>query len=111
MIEFEKIPDEIVSFLPPVIVQGREEAGCNWAVVDGKWLPISRTVTLDMLRAAWKGRNPRQTKPTAERWEVKGSKGDKYIVEYKGGTWKCDCLGFGWRGSCKHVETIKSNQK
>lgn len=109
--EFYKIPDEIFSFLPPTLVEGRKESGCNWAVIGGKWYPVPKTLKFETLRDAWKGRNPHQTKPTVDRWEVKGSKGDKYIVEYKGGTWKCDCLGFGWRRSCKHVETIKSNQK
>lgn len=110
MIEFAKIPDEIVSFLPPTLIEGREGSLCNWAVIDGKWYPVPKTVTFDMLRNAWKRTNPYQVKPTADRWQVKGSKGDQYTVEYKGGQWSCDCLGFGWRRSCKHIDTIKAQQ-
>ena len=107
--EFVKIPEKIESFLPPVIVEGK--SGCNFAVIAGKWYPVPKTLTLDMLREAWAGRNPNQKEPTADRWEVKGSKGDTYLVEYKGAQWKCDCLGFGWRRSCKHIDTIKNNLK
>jgi hypothetical protein len=111
MIEFAKLPEKIESFLPPTIIAGRKEEGCNWAVIDGKWYPVPTTLTFEQLRSAWVKGNPRQTKPTADRWVIKGSKGDEYLVEYKGGQWKCDCLGFGWRRGCKHVETVKKSLK
>ena len=109
--EFKSLPEKIESFLPPVIVTASDEAGCNWAVIAGKWYPVPKTLTINQLRESWVRGNPRQTKPTTDRWEVKGSKGDSYVVEFKGGQWKCNCLGFGWRRGCKHVETIKSNIK
>lgn len=37
-----------------------------------------------------------------EAWEVPGSKGS-YIVTRRGATWHCECKGWQFRNSCKHV--------
>lgn len=111
MLEFEKIIEKAESFLHPVIVEGRGEQDTNWAVIAGRWYPIPKTVTIEMLWKAWENGNPRQTQPTADRWKVKGSKGDNYTVQYKGGLWTCDCHSYGWRRRCKHIDSIKSTLK
>jgi hypothetical protein len=41
---------------------------------------------------------------TADRWEVKGSRGDTYIVERIDGALTCTCSGFRFRSKCKHTE-------
>lgn len=41
------------------------------------------------------------------RWEVTGSKGDKYIVEKSENGLSCTCSGFRFRGDCKHVKQIE----
>lgn len=41
---------------------------------------------------------------TAYRWEVKGSKGDTYVVERVGSTLTCTCSGFKFRSKCRHTE-------
>jgi hypothetical protein len=41
------------------------------------------------------------------RWEVMGSKGDKYIVTQTEDGLSCTCSGFKFRGECKHVNSIR----
>jgi hypothetical protein len=41
---------------------------------------------------------------TADRWEVKGSRGDTYIVERIDGKLTCTCSGFRFRSKCRHTE-------
>ena len=42
------------------------------------------------------------------RWEVKGSKGDVYVVEQTDTGLSCSCSGFRFRGACKHVKDIEA---
>ena len=39
-------------------------------------------------------------------WTVKSSKDDVYNVELHDEGFNCDCLGFTYRGSCKHSQSI-----
>jgi hypothetical protein len=41
---------------------------------------------------------------TADRWEVAGSNGNRYVVERTDGVLKCSCSGFQFRGKCKHTQ-------
>jgi len=41
-----------------------------------------------------------------DRWEVKGSKGDTYVVERQDGVLKCSCSGFRFRGQCRHLAEV-----
>jgi hypothetical protein len=43
------------------------------------------------------------------RWEVTGTKGNKYIVEDVQGMLQCSCPGFRFKGQCRHVTEIMEN--
>lgn len=48
----------------------------------------------------------KREKPTNPHWEVVGSKGDVYIVEFDNGRYKCSCVGFKFKHKCSHIEKV-----
>ena len=45
--------------------------------------------------------------PEYRQWTVKGSKGNEYLVIRQKGKFQCSCLGFTYRGSCKHISDLQ----
>ena len=41
-------------------------------------------------------------------WNVPGSKGNTYEVEFHPKGFDCSCPGFGFHGKCKHVKAVSS---
>lgn len=39
-------------------------------------------------------------------WEVRGSRGDRYLVTRDSGGWSCDCKGFQFRKNCRHITEL-----
>jgi hypothetical protein len=54
------------------------------------------------------GKPAEQTKEntSTHQWTVDGSKGNKYLVIKAGDKFTCDCPGFQFRKTCKHVQQI-----
>ncbi len=46
-------------------------------------------------------------KPVYERTFKVKSKGNEYIVGYSKNQLTCSCIGFGYRGKCKHADVVK----
>jgi len=46
---------------------------------------------------------------TNRTWEVVGSRGDRYLVTRDGSGWSCDCKGFQFRRSCRHIKEASEN--
>ena len=44
-------------------------------------------------------------------WEVKSDSGKTYKVELIGAKYVCNCVGYSYRGACKHSDQIKKEQK
>jgi hypothetical protein len=44
-------------------------------------------------------------------WQVKSDSGKTYIVELIGGKYHCNCIGYGYRGKCKHSESVAKKQQ
>ena len=52
-----------------------------------------------------------QPEPISNNWKVKNSKGNShYEVSYINNQWNCNCVGFGFRRDCKHIQQIKQNK-
>jgi hypothetical protein len=43
-------------------------------------------------------------------WQVVSDSGKTYTVELIGGKYHCNCVGYSYRGSCKHSKQIKEAQ-
>jgi hypothetical protein len=43
---------------------------------------------------------------SAQTWEVQGSRGDRYLVTRDSHGWSCDCKGFQFRKTCKHITDL-----
>jgi hypothetical protein len=41
-----------------------------------------------------------------KQWTVKGSKGDEYLVIRQKGLYNCNCTGFQYRKSCRHITEV-----
>jgi hypothetical protein len=48
---------------------------------------------------------------TNPQWQVKSDSGKTYTVELIAGKYNCNCVGYGYRGKCKHSEQIAKEQK
>lgn len=114
----------VVSLSPPAIasfVKGDK----RYAVYNGsqgRWVEITKDVTLEDVTSRWKRWSKtltpeeKQEKKKSEKlkkshkteWQVPGSKGNEYKVTLKGSELSCECVGFGFRRKCKHVEKIKN---
>ena len=44
-------------------------------------------------------------------WSVKNDKGKTYTITLESGKYQCNCVGYAYRGKCKHSEEIKKAQE
>jgi hypothetical protein len=44
-------------------------------------------------------------------WLVKSDSGKTYTVTLESGKYQCNCVGYAYRGKCKHSEEIKKAQE
>ena len=44
-------------------------------------------------------------------WEVKSDSGKSYKVELIAGKYVCNCIGYSYRGTCKHSDQIRKEQQ
>ena len=104
----EMLPD-FHSYLPPAIsVLG----GKTW-VCPG-WQEVPEGTTLDEVYEKWTQYKPEMEELVQEsiKEKVLSSKGDKeYTVVCNNGIWNCDCVGFGFRRTCSHIEQVKKKHR
>ena len=57
----------------------------------------------------WRFEIPKEEQSANPKWEVKGSKGDVYIIEQTDTGLTCTCIGFKFRTKCKHTLDVINN--
>ena len=100
---------EVESILNPAIFRSHTSGKTYIAAGDKPWIEVPEGTTLD--EVTWKPLQKPQKDPVdaQERlFEVEGSKGNKYTVRHaKDDSWSCECVGYGYRRKCKHIEKAK----
>ena len=80
----------------------------RYAISGATWLRVPEDTTReDLPRYMVVKATEAKPEVPARTWEVRGSKGDEYIVKNQSDQWTCTCPGFGWRRKCKHIEGKK----
>ena len=44
-------------------------------------------------------------------WQVKSDSGKTYTVELISGKYQCNCVGYSYRGKCKHSEQVRKENE
>jgi hypothetical protein len=44
-------------------------------------------------------------------WSVKSDSGKTYTVTLESGKYQCNCVGYAYRGTCKHSKSVASEQQ
>jgi len=44
-------------------------------------------------------------------WSVKSDSGKTYTVILESGKYQCNCVGYAYRGKCKHSQSVASEQQ
>ena len=101
---------KITSLNPPVIANFPSGKYAIFTGPEGGWFNIDDTVTLEMVQSRWskwKPKNADTVNTKIKSIKIKGSKGNMYNVTINNGNLSCDCVGYGFRRRCKHVEQAK----
>lgn len=69
-------------------------------------IPLARVVELKYHDGSEATTEEAVMLPDMETWTVDGSTG-QYIVTRSDTTWSCECKGYMFRGSCKHINEKK----
>lgn len=85
-------------------------SGKRYAISGSTWIEVPLDTTREQLDQYMIVERPEPKK--VEVWEVDGSRGDTYKVNFdvSAGKWSCTCPGFRWRGACKHIKAIEAKR-
>ena len=100
---------EVESILNPAIFKSPTSGKTYVVAGDQPWIEVPEGTTLNdvrWMRASKPDKDPVVTR--AQTFEVEGSKGNKYTVKRaQNDSWSCECVGYGYRQRCKHIEKAK----
>ena len=92
----------------PALTTGRD--GKRYAISGCVWVEVPPETTFDELPLYMVVKEREDNTGEGDSsWQVAGSKGNSYTVNFSRGQWTCTCAGFAWRRICKHIEEIKDS--
>jgi len=108
----------VISLMPPCVVNSGDKRYMIFTGSDGGWFLIDDSITLEMVMSRFQrytvpqdGSRKILVEAGVREWKIPGSKGGEYTVTLKGGNLSCECMGFGFRRKCKHVEQAKAEMQ
>jgi hypothetical protein len=100
---------EVESLLNPAIFKSHASGKTYVVAGDQPWIEVPEGTTLNDVR--WIRAPQPETDPVdvqEQIFKVEGSKGNKYTVKRaQNDSWSCECVGYGYRQRCKHIEKAK----
>ena len=100
---------EVESLLNPAIFKSHTSGKTYVVTGDQPWIEVPEGTTLNDVRWNCAYKPDKDPVDAQEQiFEVEGTKGNKYAVKHaKNGSWSCECVGYGFRRKCKHIEKVK----
>ena len=92
---------EIKGSLNPTVVN---TISGTYAVSGSNWKSVPVGTTLKDLK--WINTNPKIKKSKPMSWKVKD-----YTINFNGSFYSCNCLGYTYRRTCKHITEISNRHK
>jgi len=96
---------KVTSILNPAIFKNPTTGKTYVVAGDQPWMEVPDGTTLADIEWIPQHEPHKGTVDAQETvFQVMGTKGNKYTVKRsKNGEWSCECVGFGYRGKCRHI--------
>ena len=96
---------DVVGLYPPAIFLD-VRTNRRYVLTGGPWVEISHDI--QMCDINWINLMQKHYRQKDEVFVIEGSKGDKYnVTKFANGEKSCDCMGYSFRRSCKHLVMVK----
>ena len=94
---------KIESYWPPALV-----TLSNKTYAMPGWIEVPNDTTVKEISKCWVNTIPKSKSGFEVEQKVTSSNGKQiYIVKCKNDQWTCNCVGFGFRKTCKHIKTVQ----
>ena len=94
-----------------VIESNPSDPAHTFRMTGDRLTPIRIVPIADILKVGKPSKAEKETK-TVRSWSVPSSDGDKkYSVLFNAGNFSCECPGYQFRGSCKHIKMVRERYK
>jgi hypothetical protein len=97
-------------FAPTVFLSPTDNQKYAIGIGGDGWIPIPHAMTQQDVHERWLRKNYQKTTPKISKKITSGRGKGEYTVQFDK-TWNCTCSGFKFRGSCAHINKVKTELK